>query len=187
MKISGKAAAALSLALVALDVAMRLAPHAPNFTPLAASALFAAYLFESGVLAAAIPIAALAISDCFIGGYDWHVMATVYLSLAFPVLFRRHLRNGSQLQATRVLTSALGSSIVFFVTTNFAVWYFADLYAGDVASLLQCYVVAIPFFKNTLAGDLFWSCALFGSYAISVALITDAGNLKCRSTAESCS
>jgi len=173
MRVSLRKAVGLSLLLVALDTTMRLTPHPPNFTPLAASALFASFLFESSVLAAAIPMLALGISDYFIGAYDWHIMMVVYLSLAFPALFGRYLQKNNRLAQTRVLSAALASSVVFFLTTNFAVWYFADLYARDVKSLLQCYIVAIPFFKNTVSGDLLWSGVLFGSYAIFATFARD--------------
>src|SRR5271156_3214164 len=142
MRVSLRNAGGLSLLLVALDITVRLTPHPPNFTPFAASALFASFLFESSVFAAAIPMLALGVSDYFIGAYDWHIMMVVYLSLAFPALFGRYLQKTTRLAATRVLSAALASSVVFFLTTNFAVWYFADLYARDVKSLLQCYIVA---------------------------------------------
>ena len=164
MRISVKRAAALSILLVALDVAVRLTPHAPNFTPVAASALFASFLLGSGILAAAVPIVALAISDLVIGAYDWRIMVVVYSSLAVPVLFGRYVRG--HLGAARILTSVLAASIIFFLTTNFAVWYYESLYTRDVRGMVQCYMSALPFFRNTVAGDLFWSSILFTSYAV---------------------
>src|SRR5580698_4272750 len=92
MNISHNRALTLSAFLIALDVAVRLTPHPPNVMPIAASALFASFLLESGVLAAAVPILALAISDLVIGGYDSRMMVVVYAALTVPVLFGRHLR-----------------------------------------------------------------------------------------------
>ena len=54
----------------------------------------------------------------------------------------------------------------FFLTTNFAVWAFEGIYSHDLAGLTACYVAALPFFKNTVIGDLFWTCALFGGYQL---------------------
>ena len=56
----------------------------------------------------------------------------------------------------------LSCSLIFFVTTNFAVWAFSGMYSLDMAGLTQCYVAALPFLKYTVAGDLFWAAVLFG-------------------------
>jgi hypothetical protein len=164
MKISNYRTGALFVLLIALDVAMRLTRHLPNCTPLAASALFASFLFESGILAMLVPLLAMVASDLVIGTYDWRIMGIVYLSLMFPVLLRRYLRG--HLSVVRVAASALLSSGVFFFTTNFAVWYFARWYTPDIRGLLLCYAAAVPFLKNTVAGDLLWSGVFFGSYVM---------------------
>jgi len=163
MKLSGKRAVLLCGLLLILDVFVRLTPHAPNATPIAASALLASFLIENGLLAGLVPILSLAVSDYFIGAYDWRIMAIVYLALAFPVIFRQYLR--ARFSAPRVMVSALTSSVVFFLATNFAVWCFGSWYAPDAKGLLQCYAAAVPFFKNTVLGDLLWSGILFGGYA----------------------
>jgi hypothetical protein len=179
MNISRNRAVALSAFLIALNVAVRLTPHTPNVTPLAASALFASFLLESGMLAVSVPILALMISDVVIGGYDWRVMMVVYSALAVPLLFGRYLRG--RLGAVRIGASALASSLVFFLTTNFAVWCYGYWYTRDLKSLLQCYAAAVPFFRNTVAGDLLWSFILFTGYAVvrqsrPVILIPDTGS-----------
>ena len=76
----------LAAALVGLDVVARLLPHAPNVTPVAASALFAGMIFRSKALALAVPLAALLLSDLVLGSYDWRVMAVVYGALMLPAL-----------------------------------------------------------------------------------------------------
>jgi len=84
----------------------------------------------------------------------------VYAAMAFPVavgiVARRYRLSRALLPAT------LSCSLMFFVTTNFAVWAFGGLYSLDWAGLTACYVAALPFLKYTLAGDLFWTAALFG-------------------------
>jgi hypothetical protein len=179
MNISRNGAVALSAFLIALDVAVRLTPHPPNFTPIAATALFASFLLEGWILAAAVPMLALAISDLVIGGYDWRMMAVVYSALAVPLLLGRYLRG--RLGPVRIAGSALASSVLFFLTTNFAVWCYGYWYTRDLKTLLQCYAAAVPFFRNTVAGDLFWSFILFTGYAVvrqgrPVILIPDIGS-----------
>jgi len=151
--------AGLALGLVGLDVIARLLPHAPNFTPVAASALFAGMVFGRG-LALIVPLAAMLLSDWVLGFYDWHVMSVVYAALALPALLGMLARNARWPVAFPL---AAASSVIFFAATNFAVWLFSGMYTLDIAGLAKCYVAALPFFQNTLMGDLLWTAALFGS------------------------
>src|ERR1700693_4881924 len=74
----------LGTALVGLDVFMRVVPHAWHFTPLAASALFAAAMFRVRILSLAVPLIAMALSDSVMGFYDWRVMAGGYAASMAP-------------------------------------------------------------------------------------------------------
>ena len=149
----------LLFGLVALDVVARILPHAPNFTPIAASALFAGAVLGRP-LALAVPLAAMALSDCVLGFYDWRVMIFVYAGLTMPAVFGLLTRDSWK--PIRLVPFAALSSVFFFITSNFAVWMFSGIYARDAAGLLKCYIAALPFFQNTLMGDLFWTAVLFG-------------------------
>src|SRR5499427_3967243 len=129
----------LAMGLVGLDVVARLAPHAPNVTPIAASAVFAGMVLRSSALALAVPIAALLVSDLVAGGYDWRIMGVVYAALALPALAARW---GRTRPVVVLAPLVLSSSLLFFATTNFAVWAFSGMYAHDLAGLIQCYVAA---------------------------------------------
>jgi Family of unknown function (DUF6580) len=155
---------ALAMSLVGLDVVARLAPHAPNFTPVAASALFAGAVLRSRALALAVPLAAMLVSDFVIGGYDWRVMGVVYAALALPTLLGRW---GRARAAIVLVPLALSSSLLFFATTNFAVWALSGMYTHDLAGLVHCYVAALPFLQNTVIGDVFWTTLLFGGWWIA--------------------
>lgn len=159
---------AVFAALVALCVVARLAPHAPNFTPLAAAALFAGFYFRRWWAAAAVPLTALLIGDSLIGGYAPGVMITVYAAMLVPLAWRRWLRG--RLSPARVGAAALASSAVFFLSTNFAHWAFTRMFEPTLAGLAQCYAAALPFLKYTVAGDLVWSGVIFGIYAAATAL-----------------
>jgi hypothetical protein len=67
-----------------------------------------------------------------------------------------------------VLGTALLSSILFFVITNFGVWLTGGgwFYPRTWQGLVECYVMAIPFFRNTLAGDLVFTGVLFGLFEL---------------------
>ncbi len=149
------------LFLVGFDVAARLLLHTWNVSPIAASALFAGMMLRRRWLALLVPIAALALSDLALGADDLRVKAVVYAALALPALagiLGRDYGTGARV----IVPAALGSSLVFFAATNFAVWAFSGMYSLDMAGLVQCYVRALPFLKYTIAGDLFWCAALFG-------------------------
>jgi hypothetical protein len=148
--------------LVGLDVAARLLPHAPNFTPVAASALFAAGILRVRGLSLIVPLAAMLLGDAMLGFYDWRVMAVVYGALSLPA---GAAWLSSFLRRPRLIVPVmLSSSLAFFLLTNFAVWAFTPMYAENAGGLVACYVVALPFLKYTIVGDLFWSAVLFGAY-----------------------
>jgi hypothetical protein len=67
-------------------------------------------------------------------------------------------------QVVSVITATLLVSLSFFLITNFAVWAFSSWYAHTWSGLILCYILAVPFFKNTLLGDLFFVGVLFGGY-----------------------
>lgn len=152
----------------------------PNFAPVAALALFAGYFFRSWLLALCLPLSVMAISDWSIGGYDWRMMAVVYGMLAVPVAFRTPLRRylnvdqggwKSASWATAGLVGcSLAASVLFFLTTNFGSWLWFSMYPHTAAGLVQCYAMAIPFFRYTLCGDMFFAVSLFGGYAVAVQL-----------------
>lgn len=150
--------------LVLLCVVARLAPHLPNFTPVAAVALFAGARIRNRFAAALVPFCAMALSDLVIGGYEWKLMMVVYAALLFPVLLRPLLR-GSYKPARLLLASGI-SSLVFFLSTNFAVWYLGGWYSSGFSGLSACYIAAVPFLKYNLLGDLFWSVTLFAGYEL---------------------
>jgi hypothetical protein len=148
--------------LVGLDVVARLLPHAPNFTPVAASALFAATVLRNRALAVIVPLAAMLLSDLVIGADDWRVATVIYASLTLPaVLGICAGRSGRHAILVPVLLSC---SSFFFAASNFAVWAFSGMYPLDAVGLLKCYVAALPFLQYTVAGDVFWGAALFGGF-----------------------
>ena len=156
------------VALIVLGVAGRLLPHPPNFTPMAATALFAGFIFLKRYIAVIAVVVTMLLTDYFAFGYlsaEWFAsksMWVVYLALLFPVVFKNFLQK--KLGLFRVAGAALASSTVFFIATNFAVWAFSPMYEKTLEGLVLCYTMAIPFFQNTVAGDLIWSGVIFGTY-----------------------
>ena len=153
---------------ILVAAALRLVPHPPNFTPIGAMALFSgAYLGRKGVIAFAAPLGALLLSDLFLGFYRG--MPTVYFSVALVVIV-----GGLSLQRVsplRIGAAAIASSVLFFVVTNFGMWLSSGFYPRTLAGFEACYVAAIPFFQNTVAGDLFYAALLFGGWKVAETLL----------------
>ncbi len=152
----------LALILMMFGILFRLIPHAPNFTPVAAIALFGAVLLPNKRLALIMPLALIMISDLFIGLHDIVIFtwgSIVLVSLIGLGLRKRH-------KTTIVLFGSLASAVAFYLVTNFGVWV-AGWYPPTPQGLLQCYVAGIPFFRNFLAGTLIYSAAFFGTYALA--------------------
>ncbi|PIP21863.1 MAG: hypothetical protein COX39_00735 [Candidatus Nealsonbacteria bacterium CG23_combo_of_CG06-09_8_20_14_all_40_13] len=147
--------------LILAGVLLRLLPHWPNFAPIAALGLFGGtYLNKRWALI--IPLTALFLSDIFIGFYTLPVMLSVYGSFLLVGLLGLWLRKHKNLH--NVVGASIIASILFYLITNFAVWAFTPWYSKDLAGLISCYFLALPFFRNTLAGDLFYITIMFGVY-----------------------
>lgn len=152
----------LAAGFVAMGVLARLVPHPWNVTPLTAIALFAgAHLPKRASLLLLLGIVAL--SDWLLG---WHAtMPFTWGALGLTALLGWRLR--TRLSARRILLGSLGGSIGFFLITNFGVWWVGGLYPSTMEGLWQCYAAAVPFFRNMLAGDLVYTAAFFGGYALA--------------------
>lgn len=148
--------------LVAAAVLTRLLPHPPNFSPIEASALFAGAWFADRRFAVAVPLLAMLISDAVIGFHDG--VPVVYACMAAIAWMGHGLRG--RVTAPRVAGYGLGAAVFFFGVTNFFVWASSGMYALDVAGLVACYTMALPFFQNSLAGVAFYALLLFGGYAL---------------------
>lgn len=142
---------------------LRLIPHAPNFAPIAALALFGGcYLNKK--YAIIVPLAAMFIADIFLGFAEFWVTVSVYLSFASIGLLGLWLRKHRNVTNTVGVT--LTGSLLFFVITNFAVWAATPWYSKTFQGLVKCYLMAVPFFKNTILGDLFYVGVMFGLYEL---------------------
>lgn len=155
--------------------ALRLIPHPPNFSPIDAMALFSGAYLGRRALAFVAPLGALLLSDAILGFY--HNMAFVYGSVALIVLIGWLV--SSRRTPLWIGGAALASAMLFFIITNFGVWVSGAYYPSTLAGLAACYVAAIPFFQNTLAGDLVYAALLFGGFALlerSVPALRSQGN-----------
>lgn len=148
--------------LILIAAATRFLPHPANFTAIGAMALFGTARLQDKRLAFVLPIAAMLISDLFIPfGYN----PSVYLSFVLIAALGLSLRNTNKMLP--IAGASLASSLIFYIITNFAVWMGDNgvMYSKNIEGLWMSYTAAIPFFWNGLAGDLFFTAVLFGSYS----------------------
>lgn len=164
---SNKTKIIVAIAIILLAAASRLVKHPFNFTPVAAMALFAGCYLQKK-WAVVLPLAAMFVSDYFIGFYDWPVMISVYTSIALAFFIGWFLRE--YFKWYNVILASLASSVAFFVITNFAVWAFFDWYPHSWSGLISCFTLALPFFRNTLLGDFIYTGLFFGSYELILRL-----------------
>jgi len=144
-------------------IASRLIPHPPNFSPIAALALFAGASFASKRAALLVPLVALFLSDLLLGFYP--LAPVVYGSFALIACLGFWLRPRPSIG--RIGSTAFAGAVLFFVVTNFGVWALGNWYPRTWDGLVACFVAAIPFFRNTLASDLCYAALLFGILALA--------------------
>ncbi len=149
--------------LIAAAAFSRLLPHWPNFTAVAAIALFGGAVIKPKWLAFALPLMALVASDAVLGFYPQ--MTVTYLAFAciVPIGFLLKESRG----ALRLGAASILSSLMFFLITNFALWPSYGLYPKTSAGVAESYVMALPFLRNALIGDLFYTFLLFGALALA--------------------
>ncbi|MBI2034715.1 MAG: hypothetical protein HYT11_03220 [Candidatus Levybacteria bacterium] len=150
---------ALPSIIVVIAVLMRLLPHLPNFTPIAAMALFGGCYLDKKY-AIAIPLLAMFVSDIFLGFHN--TMIFVYGSFLLTGFLGMWLRRKKSVSS--VAGAAILSSIGFFIITNFGVWAVTELYPKTLNGLIESYYFALPFFRNTVIGDLLYTGVFFGGY-----------------------
>jgi len=155
------------LSAIVVAAALRLAPHPPNFTPIGAMALFSGAYLGRKALAFVAPLGALLLSDLVLGFY--HGQATVYFAVALIVMIG--MAALTRRSALRIGAAAVLSSILFFVVTNLGMWAFSGIYPRTMTGLESCFIAAIPFFQNTIAGDLFYATLLFGGFRVAELLM----------------
>lgn len=149
----------LPYALIAAATLLRFAPHAPNFQPLDALALFGGAVLPGG-WAFVVPLGAIMLSDAVLGFFA-PVMIWVYASyVAIAVAGRVALCRRS---TVRIAGAALVAAVLFYLITDFGEWL-GPLYPHTLAGLATSYVAAIPFLRNSVLSDLVYSLALFGIY-----------------------
>jgi hypothetical protein len=160
----------LAYLFIVIAVAVRLLPHPWHLTPIGAALLF--FGAKRPVREWIAPLVLLASTDVYLTrvhygmrvGVD-HVVTWAWYVAAMGIGYMLVRK----VDPVRVVGASLASAISFFLVSNFATWLFQDMYAKTFAGLVQCYTMAIPFFRGTFASDLIYTPVLFSvPYALSL-------------------
>ena len=144
------------ISLILILAFSRLIPHPPNFTPIIATALMSGFLLKNKHLSLIVVLISMIISDLIIGFYSSYFF--VYFSLILIILiFSKFIK---KVNFKNLFVLSISSSLLFFVVTNFGVWMMGDLYEKNLNGLALCYILAIPYFTNTLLSTIFFSYSI---------------------------
>jgi len=167
------------IAIIALAALSRLIPHPPNFTPIAGIGLFGSAYFSRKWLALIIPFAAMWFSDLIINniyypiiypqyyeGFTFFTSGWYWMYGSIALIIFWGFKTLKKITPLNLLGSSLVASLIFFLATNFGSWMSGLFYPKTVSGLVACYTAGIPYFWNTLAGDLFYVGVMFGAFAL---------------------
>jgi predicted Co/Zn/Cd cation transporter (cation efflux family) len=160
-EVSSMRAKLFTISAIIFALAMfRLLPHLPNVSPVAAMALFGGAYFADKRMAFLVPLLALFLSDLVLGLHN--SMIFVYAGFALTVAIGFLLKG--RVTITNTAFATVVSSVLFFLLTNLGAWMTSGLYARSAEGLMQAYVAGIPFFQNSLLGNLVFVAVIFGGY-----------------------
>jgi len=147
------------ISLILILAFARLIPHPPNFTPIIAVAIMSGYFFKNINLSFLVLIVAMLLSDLFIGFYENVFFVYASLLLITFVFYKI----SKKINFKNLFIYSFTGSLIFFLVSNFGVWILGSpgvnniAYAKDFNGLVECYILAIPFFGNTFLSTLIFA------------------------------
>jgi hypothetical protein len=150
----------LALILIIIGIASRIIIHSPNFTSVIAVALFSGVYLKKQQ-AVVVPLALMILSDLVLGFHDTIIFTwgSVVLISLIGVFIKKNKK------VSTIAMTAVASSVLFFIITNFGAWL-SPLYPDTWQGLQDCFIAAIPFYRNTFLSTMAYSVILFGVYEI---------------------
>jgi len=164
------------VAMIFLAALSRLIPHPQNFAPIGGMALFGAAYFTKRHWAFIVPIVSMWISDLVLTNmvyahsenFLWFYRGSLFTYGALALIALLGIFALKKVRITNLVASALGASVIFFIVSNFGVWFSGTMYPMNLGGLAACYAAGLPFFPNTVLGDLVYTGILFGAFELGV-------------------
>ncbi|MGE5197417.1 MAG: DUF6580 family putative transport protein [Deltaproteobacteria bacterium] len=150
----------LALSLIIAGILLRFAPHAPNFTPVAAIAVFSgAYLSKKQALF--VPLVLMVSSDIFLGFHNvvpftWGG----FILITFLGFWMKKHKN-----IAGIVSASLVSSLLFYIVSNFGVWLMG-WYPHTSKGLADCYIMALPFLRDFTLATVSYLAVFVGIYEL---------------------
>jgi hypothetical protein len=163
--------------IILLAAMSRLIPHPANFAPIGGMALFGAACYSKRYWAFIVPIISMWISDLilnnvvyarFFDHFVWFYSGSLFTYGAFALIVLLGFFALKKVHIINLIASALGASVIFYSISNFGVWFSSGMYPHTITGLEACYMAGLPFFQNTIAGDLVYTTVLFGVFELSL-------------------
>lgn len=156
----------LAIFFITAGVFLRLTPHIPNFAPISAIAIFGGTYFNKR-FALLVPLFIMIVSDFLLSPKAMFHSTTIYVWGSFMISGLIGLWLKKRKKPIFIFGASLFASLQFFFITNFGVWATTNMYPHNLAGLIQSYIMGIPFYRNTLLGDLFYTVTFFSLYELS--------------------
>jgi hypothetical protein len=160
-------------AIILLAAMSRLIPHPANFAPIGGMALFGATYYSKRYWVFIIPIVSMWLADLVLNNvvyaryfdhFVWFYQGCYWTYVAFILIGLIGFVTLKKIKIQNLILASLLASIVFFLLSNFGVWASTNMYPKNVSGLIACYTAGLPFFKNTIMGDLVYTGVLFGAF-----------------------
>jgi hypothetical protein len=150
----------LAISLIIIGILLRFAPHSPNFTPVAAIALFGG-VYLNRKYALIVPFMLMVTSDIFIGMHNVVIFTwgSFIVTAFIGIWVKKHK------SALNIASASIVSSVIFFAISNFGVWLMG-WYPHTLSGLVNCFVMALPFLRNFTIATLIYSAVFFGAYEL---------------------
>lgn len=157
--------------IILVAIASRFVPHMVNLSAITAIGIFSAvYLTKKEAIG--ITLIARLVSDLFLGFFSWPLMVAVYISHLAGIVFGLWIKKSNELNGgqtftrwAKIIFSGFGSAFVFYIVTNFVAFY-PEFYPQNISGLIASYANGLPFLRGTLVGDVGYTIALFGTFAL---------------------
>lgn len=156
-------------------IALRITEILPsNFSPVAAVALFGAAFMTNRMAGLLIPLVIMILSDVVLGFHG--AAPAVYAGFLIIGLIGLTMRNNPTV--AKAVGGVIVGSVVFFLLTNAAVWLTSGFYAPGFEGLIESYTSGLPFFRNTLIGNVVFTVALFAGFNLAILKFPELAKVK---------
>ena len=139
----------------------RLIPHPPNFTPIISVAILSSFFFKNINLSISVILISMFISDLLIGFHDY-IFFTYIPLVVIAIIFKEKI-----LKYKNILIYSIIGVIIFYLTSNFGVWFLGKNYEENIQGLISCYIAGLPFLKNSLISTIFYTYLTFSIFKFS--------------------